>query len=126
MLETGAFLQVADGELDCRVIAVELVDFDGGQFDVGDERVVAPVGPQSSLGDFGEASAAHDQAQLASVPALGGHVRALGDLGLAAVGIGDGGPRRLCDRVDRLAMLGLMRTVTDHRTPRRDSVSMSA
>ena len=50
MLEPGAFFQVADGELDGGVIAVELVDVDGGQFDVGDERVVAPVGPQSPLG----------------------------------------------------------------------------
>ena len=100
-------LQVADGELDRGVIAVELVDFDGGQFDVGDERVVAPVGPQSPLGGVGEASAAHDQSQLASVPPLPGHVHALGDLGLAAVGVGDRCPRRLVDRVDRGADAGV-------------------
>ena len=50
VLEPGAFFEVADGELDGGVVAVELVDLDGGQVEVGDERVVAPVGPQSPLG----------------------------------------------------------------------------
>ena len=70
VLEPSAFFQVADGELDRGVGAVELVDGDGGQFEVRDERVVAPVGPQSALGGLGEAGAAHDEPQLASVPAL--------------------------------------------------------
>src|SRR4051794_1335663 len=58
VLEPGAFFEVADGELDGGVIAVELVNGDGGPFDVGDEGVVAPVGPQPSLRGFGETGAA--------------------------------------------------------------------
>ena len=50
VLEPGAFFEVADGELDGGVVAVELVDGDGGQFDVGDEGVVTPVGPQLGVG----------------------------------------------------------------------------
>ena len=61
VLEPGAFFEVADGELDGGVVAVELVDLDGRQLDVGDERVVAPVGPQPRLGGVGEPGAAHDE-----------------------------------------------------------------
>src|SRR5205823_3739090 len=45
VIEPGAFFEIADGELDGGVIAVELINGDGGQFDSGDERMVPPVGP---------------------------------------------------------------------------------
>ena len=46
MFESGAFFEVADGELDDGVLAVERVDVDGVAVEVGEERVVSPVGPQ--------------------------------------------------------------------------------
>ena len=49
MLEPGAFFEVADGELDDGVAAVELVRGGGVVVGVGDECVVSPVGPQSLL-----------------------------------------------------------------------------
>jgi len=76
------------------------------------------------LGCFGEAGAAHHQPQLAPVPALAGDIDGLGDLGLAAVGVGDRGQWAMASIA--LRMLGLMRTVIDHATPRRVSVSISA
>ena len=45
------------------VVAVELVDLDGGSVEVGDEGVVPPVRPQLRLGGFGEAGAAHHEPQ---------------------------------------------------------------
>lgn len=45
VLEAGALFDVAHGEFDGGVIAVELVERDGFALDVGDERVVTPVGP---------------------------------------------------------------------------------
>jgi hypothetical protein len=63
--QSGALLEVADGQLDGGVAAVVGVQFDGGAGPVGDERVVAPVGPQGRLG-ADQAGAAHDQ------PAAGG------------------------------------------------------
>ena len=61
VVETGAVFEVADGELDGGVVAVELVDLDGRRLDVGDEGVVPPVGPQLCLGGVGEPGAAHDE-----------------------------------------------------------------
>ena len=61
VLEPGAVFEVADGELDGGVVAVELVDVDGRQVEVGDEGVVTPVGPQLRLGGIGEPGAAHDE-----------------------------------------------------------------
>ncbi len=49
MFESGAFFEVADGELDDGVGAVELVRGGGVVFGVGVECVVSPVGPQSLL-----------------------------------------------------------------------------
>ena len=62
MLESRAFFDVADGELDDGVAAVELVRGGGVVFGVGVECVVSPVGPQSSLCALGEAGAAHHEA----------------------------------------------------------------
>ena len=73
VLEPGAFFEVADGELDGGVVAVELVDGDGGRVEVGDEGVVSPVGPQLGLGGVGEPGAAHDEPE-----------RVVGSLGRAA------------------------------------------
>ena len=50
MFESGAFFEIADGELNDGVLAVELVSSDGVEGGVGDEGVVAPIGPQSPLG----------------------------------------------------------------------------
>ena len=110
VLEAGAFFEVADGQLDGGVVTVELVGGDGAELDVGDERVVPPVGPKSQLVRVGEPGAAHDQAYL-SLGSLGGtaagHVGRLGDLGLSLVGIGDVDPVGLVDRRDRLADAGV-------------------
>ncbi len=43
------------------VVTMELVGFDDGPIDVGDERVVAPVRPQLGVGGVGEPGAAHDE-----------------------------------------------------------------
>ena len=43
MVEPGAFFEVADGELDDGVGAVELISGGGVVVGVGDERVVSPV-----------------------------------------------------------------------------------
>jgi hypothetical protein len=61
VFEPGAVFEIADGELDGGVVAAELVDGDGSQLDVGDEGVVAPVGPQLCLGGVGEPGAAYDE-----------------------------------------------------------------
>ena len=45
VLEAGALFDVADGEFDGGVVAVELVERDDSALDVGDERVVTPLGP---------------------------------------------------------------------------------
>ena len=46
VFETGALLEVADSELDDGVLTMELIGFDGVEIiSVGDEGVVAPVGP---------------------------------------------------------------------------------
>ena len=50
VLETGAFFQVTDRELDHSVLAVELVDLDNITVDVGEEPMVSPVGPQLHVG----------------------------------------------------------------------------
>ena len=67
---------------------------------VGDEAVVAPVGPQLALGAE-QAAAAYDQAQLGGrvgaaelVAAAAGFDGALSHLGLAAAGVFDRLPRR--------------------------------
>ena len=64
---------------------------------VGDEGVVAPVGPEFALGLVGEAAAPHDQAQFALVAATRGDDGGLGDCRLAADGVGNGRPVVLAD-----------------------------
>ena len=80
------------------------------QFDVGDEGVVAPVRPQLGLGGVGEPGAAHDETDVA-LGSFGetatGDVGGLGDLGGAAVGVGDVGPVALVDGVDRRTDAGV-------------------
>ena len=71
-------------------------------FSVGDEAVVAPVGPQLGLGAEQAAAAYHDESQLGPlavvavelVAAAAGFDGALSDLGLAAAGVFDRLPRR--------------------------------
>ena len=98
MFEPGAVFEVSDGELDGGVLAVERVGGDGVEVvAVGDEGVVAPVGPQPALGAVGEAGAAHHEADLALVA---GDVGGLCYLGLSAGGVGDGLPVGLGDGGD--------------------------
>ena len=53
MFESGAFFEVADGEFDYGVFAMEPVSGDRVEIGpVGDEGVVSPVGPQLML--FGD------------------------------------------------------------------------
>jgi hypothetical protein len=70
--EPCPLLEVADGKLDHGVAAVVGVQGDGGAGPVGDEGVVAPVGPQRRLG-ADQAGPAHDQptTRLASKGRLG-------------------------------------------------------
>ena len=111
VLETGSFLQVPDGEFDGGVGPVEPVRLDRVQLEGGDEGVVTPVRPELSLHRVGEPGAANDEAD----PTLGplglaahpGHVRRLGHVGRPAVGIGDGLPGRLVDRLDAGSHLGV-------------------
>ena len=81
--EPDPVLEVADGQLADRVATVVGVQGDGAVFTVGDEGVVAPVGPQGGL-HADKAGAAHHQ-PLACQPGLG-------DLGDAAVGVVDVDP----------------------------------
>ena len=106
MLKAGAFFEVADGELDNGVGAVELISGGGVVVGVGDERVVPPVGPQSLLRALGESGAAHHEANGAPVFAAAGDVVGLGDLGMAAFGVGDVGPGVVGDCLDRCAHSG--------------------
>ena len=85
MVEPGAFFEVADGELDDGVGAVELISGGGVVVGVGDERVVSPVGPHLLLGALGESGAAHHEANGALVFAAAGDVLGLGDLGAASL-----------------------------------------
>ena len=66
--------EIADGELNNGVFAVEPVGFDHGRGGVGDEGVVAPIGPQSPLGPLGEAGSTHNKAH-GSLPAFGAAAR---------------------------------------------------
>ena len=83
VFESRAFFEIADGELDAGVAAVEPVRGGGVVFGVGDECVVSPVGPQPLLCGVGEAGAAHDEAHGALVGAAAGGVGRFGDLGVA-------------------------------------------
>lgn len=49
-----AFFEIADGELDSGMVALELVCGDDVGVEVGHERVVAPVWPQGLLSRVGE------------------------------------------------------------------------
>ena len=75
MFHTGAFFQVADGELDDHACGDERVEGDHVTGEVGEEAEVTPVGPQLGLAAVGQAGAAHDE----TPPVVG----ALRDLGLA-------------------------------------------
>ncbi len=101
MFEAGAFFKVPDGELDGGVRPVEPVQRDGvGVGQVGEEPEVAPVGPQSGLGDTGQAGAAHYQPAAA--------VDTLGDLGSPVGGVGDLNPRSLVGARDDRGDLGVL------------------
>src|SRR6266508_604451 len=100
VVHAGAGFEVADGELDGGVSAVVLVGGDGVGGRTGDEGVVAPVGPEGLLGGVGEAAATHDEPVAALVAACAGDIGALGDGGLAGVGVDDGGPGVVVDGGD--------------------------
>ena len=71
--EPGAFFEVSDGELDCGVGSVVCVGGFGVEvFSVGDEAVVAPVGPQLALGAEQAPMAMSSCAFLGRCPRLGG------------------------------------------------------
>ncbi len=106
MLESGAFFEVADGELDDGVGAVELVRGGGVVFGVGVECVVSPVGPQSLLCGVGEAGAAHDEADGALGFAAAGGVLGLGDLGVAVC---------WCSRCRSMRCWGLLGSLREQR-----------
>lgn len=101
VLEPGAFFEVTDRELHSGVVAVELVDLDGGGVEVGDERVVTPVGPELTLRRLGETGPADHETDTVSLLALAGHVGGVGDLGLPPVGVDDVDPLVVVDAVDR-------------------------
>ena len=97
--------------------AVVCVGGDGVEVvSVGDEAVVAPVGPQLALGAE-QAAAAYDQAQLGGlgvgaaqlVAAAAGVDGGLSHLGLAAAGVGDRLPGVLADGLGRCFDLGVLR-----------------
>ncbi len=94
MFESGAFFEVTDREFHDGVVTVELIDGDGVVGEVGQKRVVPPVGPQFGLVLVGEAGASHDQ-----TPTL---IDTLGDLGLPIGRVPDRHPGFLVDRADRL------------------------
>ena len=98
--EPGALFEVTNGELHGGVGSVVGVGGTGVEvFSVGDEAVVAPVGPQLGLGAE-QAGAAHDESQLGPlavvavqlVAAAAGFDGGLSDLRLAAAGVFDACP----------------------------------
>ena len=102
-LSPALSLRSLNGEFDCGVVSrwyasAALVS---RSCSVGDEAVVAPVGPQLALGAK-QAGAAHDEAQLGGfavvaaqlVAAAAGFDGGLSHLGLAAAGVGDRLARR--------------------------------
>ena len=93
--EPGVFFEVANGEFDGGVGSVVGVGGDGVEVgSVGDEAVVAPVGPHLGLGAE-QAGAAHDEPQLGPlavgaaelVAAAAGVDGGLSGLGLRAAGV---------------------------------------
>ncbi|HSH61287.1 MAG TPA: hypothetical protein VK988_16925 [Acidimicrobiales bacterium] len=57
MFEPAALFEVADGELDGGVVAVEGVHLHGVAVEVGEEGEVAPVGPQAKLAGIDQSGA---------------------------------------------------------------------
>ena len=92
MRHAGPFLQVADGELDHRVVTVVSVQEDDTSLPIGDEGVVAPGDEQLGL-VADDLCAAHDEAVTVAVVALG-HLR------LAAHRVVDRRPTLLGDGLD--------------------------
>ena len=89
MSQARALFDVADGELDGGVLAVEAVQFDRRACQVAQKAVVAPAREQGLLGDVDQAGSPHHEAM-----AL---VAGLGHLGDAVGGVGDGHPGGLFD-----------------------------
>ena len=114
--EPGVFFEVTNGELDGGVGSVVGVGGDGVEVvSVGDEAVVAPVGPQLALG-ADQACAAHDEPQLGGlavgtaqpVAAAAGLDGGLSHLGLPAAGVGDRLPGVLAGGRDGCFDLGVL------------------
>lgn len=101
MFEPGAGLQVLDGEFDGGVLAVEPIDGNDVAGQVGEERVVPPVGPELLLGGAGQAGPANHEAPGHSSGACAGGVVAFGDLGFVVAGVLDRLPSGFVDAGDR-------------------------
>src|SRR5487761_2662083 len=106
VFEPSTLFQIADRELDPRVVTVERVCLNCVEVDVGDKAVVTPVRPQRLLANIGKPSAAHNEPKgTCSSPALR-DIDCLGDKGDTAVGIADLSPVRLLDFVDEALHTG--------------------
>ena len=106
VFEPSTLFQIADRELDPRVVTVERVCLNCVEVDVGDKAVVTPVRPQRLLANIGEPGATHDESkETRSSPALGDRDR-LSDEGDTAVGIADLSLGRLLDCVDEVLHTG--------------------
>ena len=103
--------EVFDGEFDSGVGSVVGVGGFGVEVGpVGDQAVVAPVGPQLGLGAC-EAGASHHEPQFAGFGAAGsgsGFDGGLSDLGLAAAGVGDRLPGFVVDGCYGCVDLGVL------------------
>ena len=88
VVEPRPFFEIADGEFDDGVAAVERIDLERVSIEIGEEGEVTPVGPQGGLGTD-EPGAAHDETLTPVV--------AFGHLGLAARRVGHWSPGVLVD-----------------------------
>ena len=101
MAQSGAFFEVADGELDDGVATMEGVNGDGVAVEISHEAVVNPVRPETLLGAVGETGAAHDEAAGDPAASGAGGVGGVGDLGLTVGRLVDVLPSIVSDPDDR-------------------------
>jgi hypothetical protein len=101
MLEIRSGFEILDREFDGRVLAMEPIDVNDVTGEVGEERMVAPVGPQFLLCGVGESCAADNHPTCHPFGSVTGGVRALGDLRLAVAGVVNVLPGVVGNRHDR-------------------------
>ena len=104
--QPGALLQVADGELDRRVVTVNRSTATVGSSTLVMNASVPPVRPQSPLGGVGEAGASHHQTQVAPVASLP-VTKVVSATWASPPVVGDRLPCGLVDRLDRRPDLGI-------------------